>query len=650
MTTATRNIAVSYAQRSGLQTSAAGAQVQLALDGSRGLTGIRGQVRDPALLRDALLTAIGVLGSDLRYRGKDRTAYLAYLAKQGKKATAAIWEAQKAFLDESLATDEKPTAVLPPLLTVHPDEVSLEVFSRDESAYARLALSSELFTDRQAAHGTSFVDLSPSLTDELDRLRAHQPVTLEAGVTLPGAPRGELRAQPLSQSLAVPTAWLRSFLQVQTAATLPAVACDLAPIDVYNLLFALRTRKAKKSPRALRFELVPGAAPRLVIEPWEIVLECHGGPFRGTAPAVVRTFGRQRLMVLSRILPYLRRARALLLGPGLPVFWVLDLGQVTLTLALTGWTESGWASAAAFDVLMPAPGAERRADALAGVLQARGPLSPAELAAATAASAEEVRGAMKLLCLRGAAIYDVARGLYRLRPLLAQPIDAAELRYGSPREARAHRLLGDGSPGQGEVKLTKIHEIAGEGVEIHGEVNDLEARRKYATRFTLDSEGRIKDAACACPHFRRSALREGPCEHLLALRLAHTRRRAEEEALRQTPEGRKLIRAETRTLVRRDSEGQETVFRVSLDHRAVRLVWSQRGSGQDARQGTDAGADAGAGDLAAAPTPAPLAQPGKGERQQRMWFDSDREAREAYFRRLDALAADGFIDAGAGAG
>ena len=36
------------------------------------------------------------------------------------------------------------------------------------------------------------------------------------------------------------------------------------PIDVYNLLYALRTRKAKKSPRALRFELVPGQAPRAV--------------------------------------------------------------------------------------------------------------------------------------------------------------------------------------------------------------------------------------------------------------------------------------------------------------------------------------------------------------------------------------------------
>jgi hypothetical protein len=91
------------------------------------------------------MTAAAILESDLRYKGKDRTAYLAYLMKKGKKATAAIWEAQKAFLDNALSDDTKKTSALDPVLTVHPDEVSIEVFSRDESAYARLAFSNDLF-------------------------------------------------------------------------------------------------------------------------------------------------------------------------------------------------------------------------------------------------------------------------------------------------------------------------------------------------------------------------------------------------------------------------------------------------------------------------------------------------------------------------
>ena len=34
------------------------------------------------------------------------------------------------------------------------------------------------------------------------------------------------------------------------------------------------------------------------------------------------------------------------------------------------------------------------------------------------------------------------------------------------------------------------------------------------------------------------------------------------------------------------------------------------------------------------------------ERQQRLWFDSDQQARQAYFARLSDLAKEGFIDAG----
>ena len=78
-----------------------------------------------------------------------------------------------------------------------------------------------------------------------------------------------------------------------------------------------------------------------------------------------------------------------------------------------------------------------------------------------------------------------------------------------------------------------------------------------------------------------------------------------------TPEGRALIRAETRTYVRREGT-QEVVYRVSLDSKLVRVLWGPRN--QEARQ-------------------------------QRTWFDSDSQARDAYFARLDGLTADGFIDA-----
>ncbi|SEU21681.1 SWIM zinc finger family protein [Stigmatella erecta] len=597
-----------YATTSDVDTRPEASRVLLALEGSRGTVGVRGKVREPALFRDALAATLGILASDLRYRGRDRTAYLAYLMKQGKRATAQIWEAQKAFLDASLQTEEQKDTVLDPVLTVDPDQVSLEVFSRDESAYARLAFDSALFEGREAAHGSTFLDVPKDLMAKVDRLRTYVPLSLEAHVALPAQ---EARAP---RNVEVPHAWLRGFLQVQSAATLPASTCTLAPIDLYNLLFALRTRKAKTAPRALRFELIPGAAPRLIIEPWELVLECHASVYTGTVPAVVRTFGRQRLAALARLLPHAQNIRVRLLGPGLPVFWAVDLGQATLTLALTGWTESGWSSAAAFDALMPRAVPDGLPERLRQRLRTEGPLSFETLAAQAGAPKDAVRAALQLECLRGRILYDIAQETYRPRELMPTPVDEATLRYGNEREARAHRLLGDGGPGAGEVKVTKVHEVVGEGTRIQGEVVDREAVRSFFPSFTLDLEGRVKEASCGCPHFRRSGLREGPCEHMLALRLAQTRQRAEQEALRQTPEGRQRITAETRAYVRREPSGQEQVYRVSLDGKVVAVEWGPR-------QGAS--------------------------RQQKLWFDTDAEARTAYFSRLEALAAEGYIDAAA---
>ena len=91
---------------------------------------------------------------------------------------------------------------------------------------------------------------------------------------------------------------------------------------------------------------------------------------------------------------------------------------------------------------------------------------------------------------------------------------------------------------------------------------------------------------------------------------------ADAERLRLTPEGRKLVRAETRTLVHRDSSGKQTRYRVTLDDKVMRVEASEAPSGQ------------------------PLGEP----RFQRLWFDSDSQARDAYFARLDRLATEGFID------
>jgi predicted DNA-binding WGR domain protein len=608
MSTLKKAVATAYAGQSELQLQDGQARIGLVLDGSRGTVGLRGTVAAPALLRDALMTTFDVLGSDFRYQRKDLATYLAYLTKQGKKANKEIWEAQKAYLEQQLGQEEEPDQVLEPLVTIDPDAFSLEVFSADQSSYARLAISATQFSQRAAAHGSATLAITQAFIDRFERLRSWQPAEFTAATDA----QADTSATSTHKTRLVPLAWLRNFVQVQAAATLPAVVASLEPIDLYNLLFILRTRAARKPPRGIRFELVPGVRPRLVIEPFEIVLECHGEVYSGSTPRVIRIFGRQRLLALARALPHAHSVKVHLLGAGLPIFWVLDFGaeRGQLTVGYTGWTDSGWSSASAFDALMPAPSIAPLALRAFTYLCEHGPTALDAMVKALGASATDVRAALQYESIKGRVLYDLARGEYRPRLLLAEPIDVASIRFGGERESLAHRLLGDEAKPSGHVRITKLHDLGDESVEISGEVEDTLARRTFAPRFVLDGEGRVRGASCSCLHFKRSGMREGPCEHLLALRIHHQRQQLLDEAARNTAEGRALIRAETRTLIRRRGM-KEVVYRVSLDQRLVQVDWGQRGATA---------------------------------RQQRTWFESDGAAREAYFARLSALNAEGYID------
>ncbi len=605
-----RVLELRYPAPSEVVASPKASRVCLSLESAR-TVGVTGRVNDAELFRDAFLTAVAIRESDLRYKGRDRAQYLAFLMKQGKKATKAIWEAQKSFLDSAFADETPRQRGLDPLVTVDPDEVSLEVFSRDESAYARLSFENALFDDRTAAHGTSLADLSPALVEQVERIRTYQPLDLEATSQAKAAQKGQQNGAE-NRQIELPDDWLRGFLQVQSAATLPGTTLELSPVDFYNILFTLRTRRAKKAPRGLRFELVPGAKPRIVIEPWEISFEAHGDVYRGPHPRIVRLFGRQRLLALARALPHLKKVRVHLLGAALPSFWVLDMGQARMTVALTSWAESRWGSAASFDALMPRSDDTKKVDAVVATLVKSGPLSLPDLAAKVGGSTVDARAALQRACLRGQVLFDRDRDMYRPRAILENPVDEKTIQYGSPREAAAHRLLGT----EGSVTITKLHLVAGEGTEISGEIEDKGARRKFLPRFTADLEGQVREAWCNCPTYQRSAMREGPCEHMIALFVFQKRSALEAERLRLTPEGRKLVRAETRTLVHRDAAGKQTRYRLTLDDRAVRVETHEAPDGQ------------------------PLGEP----RFQRLWFDTDAQARDAYFARLDGLATEGFID------
>ena len=602
-----RPLAIRYAAV-GTQVVAEADEIRLTIptDEHRAGAGAEVTLVDPALARDALLTMAEILTSDHRFKAGDRSDYLAYLLKQGKRASKELWEAQKKFLESRYAEEVDEEAPLDPLLTVTDDEISIEVFSADESSYARLAMKNqEAYTAQSVSHGTTHIDLASAVSG-LSQLRSHRAAKITFSSSVDSVDSSEAGAEPSERRIKVPYRWVRALGQMQAASTMPSTSFELAPIDLYNVLFTLRTQRAKTSPRALRYELVPGQPPRIVLEPWDLVLESSSGNYEGNRPGIVRTWGRRRLSFLARLLPRIQSVTCHLIGAGLPAFYVFDLGPATLTLALSGWTDAGWAGISTFDLF--GDGDDSLGEKVVSELRG-GAKTLAELAEAVGSDEPSVRNAVLASMQGGDVVHDFHTRRFHFRPLFEDPIDPKELRFRDANEEAAHRLL----EVEGQVRLTTVHDLGGEGTRIEGEVEDAQAHRVYLTSFTIDREGRTVDAKCTSPQFRRAGLREGPTIPMIALRIFFARQRAKLEAARDTEEGRKLIRAETRMLIRREASGS-TMMRISLSDKKVVVRWG--------------------------PHPEKM-------RMSQQVFSSADDARSEYFNRLSSCADRGYIDASA---
>jgi predicted DNA-binding WGR domain protein len=202
-------------------------------------------------------------------------------------------------------------------------------------------------------------------------------------------------------------------------------------------------------------------------------------------------------------------------------------------------------------------------------------------------------------------MFDVAKEAYRFRPLTGQPLDPGRFEFRNDRERRAHDLCAE----KGAVKIVSENRVHDVGLELVGKVAVAAEKREYRPELLLDDDGRVKKAECTCAFFRKHQLKEGPCEHLVALRLAEAR----EEARRKAQRGasRDTIVIETRTYAKRHDRGED-VYQVALDRRRVKVRWGLRG------------------------------QP---PRVQSLVFNSVEEAQAAYFARVDDLERRGFLDA-----
>jgi hypothetical protein len=556
-----------YAGQSSIVSGLRTTDVQFAANQLREVAFFKGTLAQPTLFREALAALYDVVVSDYKYHPRDRLAFKQWLAEQERRFLAGLavksqqarqrmteLEARRDDLDRARFERLKPfyaarreyfdwvyyhqyelNYLFDPVITVHPDEVFFEAFSRDESSYARLGAKYDLFEKIDAFEcGTTNIDFSAKLHGELDRMRTYRRTRFDIDPS-GFAVSTEGGATHKEKKIDLPESWVKGFLQVHSTMSLGLTHFKMEPVDLFNLCRFLRKHKAKMSPRAMRFELTPGEPVKVVMEPWEHVIELSpGSVWNGPKKTSIRTWGRDRLLTLARLIPVTQKVNVYLAGEGLPTIYVAELGELTFTLALSGWTDNDWsAGTQKFDLLarrMTVTPAELTStyDALKKARYA----TDVALANDTTLGLEKTRSALSYLCQVGRGMFDLGAKVYRHRELFIEPFTFKEAHEAVKAPVTA-TLSQEEKNGQtifagGGVLITARRPTSTGGYKISGSVKGTNAQRVRPV-LSVDAEGRIVEATCSCAHYTKYGLTRGPCEHIMALRLGHMSRLEQED-------------------------------------------------------------------------------------------------------------------------
>jgi hypothetical protein len=437
---------------------------------------------------------------------------LSQLNKQSSELLAPYYKAQSKYFNYLYQHDMDAWWVLDPVITVNPDEVFFECFSEDESSYGKLSCRYEVFekiTDFEC--GTTNIDYSQGLYEQFQQIRDYKKTQLiidPDGFKVQTADGDSFEEKKID----LPDSWIRGFLQVSSAMTMPMVAIDLQPMDIHNICQMLRRHKERVGPRSMRFVLTPGHRVKIIFEPWGYELICRRSIYQGSTEQTVRVWGRRRIHILERLIPLADKFTLHLLGDGMPSFYIADLGDLSFTLGLSGWSANDWSKMANFDLMAARSEVDDiTASSIYQALLSKWVASAEQLSKATGFDRVTVTTALAKYAQHGQVLYDLSQGLYRIRELSREPLDMSVLRFSNEREALAQRFV------DAQLATLQTPSEYNGGISLHGEV--LDNAVCYQSTLTIDSDFRISAASCHCHFYHQNKLRKGPCEHMIALRL-----------------------------------------------------------------------------------------------------------------------------------
>lgn len=520
-------------------------QMSFAPDVLREPTYFSGYLNKHIPFREAISALHDIVVSDFRFKPKDKSDYKEWAKQQedlwlaeymkgaavvDQKLTAVRTEletirkqkeeiigpfntAKRKYFDYLYRSNRDAWFVLDPVITIHPDELFFECFSQDESSYGKLGCNYNVFNKvNDFKCGTTNIDYSSALYDEFQKIREYKDTHFNIDPS--GFEMQTTREESYKEvKIDVPASWVRGFLQVSSAMSMSAAVFHLHPMDVYNICFILKRYKEKEGPRSIRFILKPGAPVRLIFEPWGYEIKCARSVYEGNDAKEIRIWGRKRLLLLERLIPVAQSFKVVLLGSGLPSFYIADLGDMNFTLGLSGWTSNDWSRLGNFDLL--APRAEVDGMTMQKVFMALREKwfeKPDSLAARLNLDQKVVLGALSSFAQAGKVIFDINNNTYRVRELSREALPMEELRFANPREESANRFVLANHVSQLSVDTKNSKK------QIKGNVRDKD--KTFTPELVIDSDERLVSGKCSCNFFQQNKLMQGPCEHMLAIRIA----------------------------------------------------------------------------------------------------------------------------------
>ncbi len=430
-----------------------------------------------------------------------------------------------------------PTAVaLDPVVTIHPDRLTFEAFSQDQSAYGALIVDRGMFSEEgDTVPGSTNVEMTAWLISALGEVRSSRETWLKI------SPDGtDLRLMGtggrLDRKADVPDAWVKGFLKVQACMASAGSRLSVRPVDFAKTLAILHSNKALVAARAMRFVCEPGHDAKLVLEPWELEVPLKGATHSFKTAKTMRVWGRRRLKLLEYLLPYAQQVDVCFRGRSLPTFYAVKLPGMTFVLGVTGWSGADAPVQGSLDLMAAGVGADDHTTGRAfETLSMWQRISIEKMAHALGVNKSLAARALERLCRVGRAMYDLESREFRLRELFAHPIDEASF---YPHDARVIKALTYVEKGRvtihdvGMVETRRTRKVTTpDGRQVRDLVTrEWDVRGKVGSQsdgveVMVDDSGRLTFGRCVCGFYRENLLAKGPCEHMLALLKASEARR-----------------------------------------------------------------------------------------------------------------------------